>query len=149
MAKVYEQAVRIRWNHCDPAGIVYHPQYLVLVNNLMEDFFRECTPMSYGDMMRERCGFPIVGIRCDFCAPSRFGDECTMRLWVESIGTTSVRFAVTLYQGEECRLKCVETAVYVAAPRKNLEKAEIPAAVRAAFEAYLADADTPKLELRA
>ena len=30
--KVFEQPLRIRWNHCDPAGIVYHPQYFVMLN---------------------------------------------------------------------------------------------------------------------
>ena len=74
--KVFEQPLRIRWNHCDPAGIVYHPQYFVMLNNAMEDFFRECAGLSYEESLVEGYGFPIAGIRCDFCAPSRCGDEC-------------------------------------------------------------------------
>ena len=102
--KVFEQPLRIRWNHCDPAGIVYHPQYFVMLNNAMEDFFRECAGLSYEESLVEGYGFPIAGIRCDFCAPSRCGDDCVLRMWIESIGTTSVRFAMTIHAGDECRL---------------------------------------------
>ncbi|MDF6762844.1 acyl-CoA thioesterase, partial [Escherichia coli] len=35
----FERAARIRFAHCDPAGIVYFPQYLVLFNVLVEDWF--------------------------------------------------------------------------------------------------------------
>ena len=60
--KVFEQPLRIRWNHCDPAGIVYHPQYFVMLNNAMEDFFRECAGLSYEESLVEGYGFPIAGI---------------------------------------------------------------------------------------
>ncbi len=193
MALVFEQPVRIRWSHCDPAGIVYHPQYFVILNGLMEDFFRECTDLSYEESVRQRFGFPIVGIRSDFCVPSRHGEECIGKVWIESIGRTSVRFALTLEcegevrvqatetrsdfcvpsrHGEECigkvwiesigrtsvrfaltlecegevRVQATETAVCVEARGKKLEKTEIPAELRAAFEKYLS---TETLPLRA
>ncbi|MEA3125938.1 MAG: 4-hydroxybenzoyl-CoA thioesterase [Caballeronia sp.] len=30
----FEQPVRIRFSHCNPAGIVFFPQYLVMTNAL-------------------------------------------------------------------------------------------------------------------
>ncbi len=34
----FERPVRIRFSHCDPAGIVFFPQYLVMTNDvLVED----------------------------------------------------------------------------------------------------------------
>ncbi len=146
MALVFEQPVRIRWSHCDPAGIVYHPQYFVILNGLMEDFFRECTDLSYEESVRQRFGFPIVGIRSDFCVPSRHGEECIGKVWIESIGRTSVRFALTLECEGEVRVQATETAVCVEARGKKLEKTEIPAELRAAFEKYLS---TETLPLRA
>lgn len=147
---VYEKKMRIRWNHCDPAGIVYHPQYFVILNNVMEEFFRDCTGLSYEDSLVKKMGFPIVGIKCDFCTPSRCGDECVVKLWIESIGNTSVRFAMTIFAGDECRVACIETAVCAAAaPNGGIEKCEIPADIRARLEAYLKTDDMPKLELRA
>ena len=146
MALVFEQPVRIRWSHCDPAGIVYHPQYFVILNGLMEDFFRECTDLSYEESVKKRFGFPIVGIRSDFCVPSRHGDECVGKVWIESIGRTSVRFALTIECNGELRVQATETAVCVKADGKELEKLEIPENLRQAFEKYLS---TETLPLRA
>ena len=146
MALVYEQPVRIRWSHCDAAGIVYHPQYFVILNGLMEDFFRECTDLSYEESVKQRFGFPIVGIRSDFCVPSRHGEECVGKVWIESIGRTSVRFALTIECNGEVRVQATETAVCVRPQGEELEKVEIPANLRAAFEKYLS---TETLPLRA
>ena len=147
--KVFEQPLRIRWNHCDPAGIVYHPQYFVMLNNAMEDFFRECAGLSYEESLVEGYGFPIAGIRCDFCAPSRCGDDCVLRMWIESIGTTSVRFAMTIHAGDECRLACIETAVCAAREGDAGVKRPIPAEMRRRLEEYLKAPEVPELALRA
>lgn len=45
--KRYEQTIRIRFGHCDPAGIVYHPQYFVILNQLMEDFYRDVAGVGF------------------------------------------------------------------------------------------------------
>ena len=39
---------QIRFHHCDPAGIVFYPQYFVLMNELVEDWFdrRLCVPFA-------------------------------------------------------------------------------------------------------
>ena len=38
--KVFEKPIRVHFSNCDPAGIVFHPQYFVLINELMEDFLK-------------------------------------------------------------------------------------------------------------
>ena len=35
---VFEREALIRFSHCDPAGIVFFPQYLVMFNGLVEDW---------------------------------------------------------------------------------------------------------------
>ena len=39
--KVFEKPIRVHFSNCDPAGIVFHPQYFVLINELMEDFLED------------------------------------------------------------------------------------------------------------
>ena len=43
----FERRVRIRFSHCDPAGIVFFPQYLVMTNVLVEDWFNESLDIDY------------------------------------------------------------------------------------------------------
>ena len=37
----FERPLRIRFSHCDPAGIVFFPQYMVMFNGLLEDWFTD------------------------------------------------------------------------------------------------------------
>ncbi len=147
MPQTFEQTVRIRFSHCDPAGIVYHPQYLVILNHLMEDFFREVVGTSYEEMVYSGVGLPLVGIRCDFASPSRVGDICKCAIWVEHIGTSSARFAMTIEGQDGIRLRCAETVACVKRDGKGgIEKSPLPEAVKTRLRPFLA---ADPIELRA
>ena len=72
-----------------------------------------------------------------------------LRMWIESIGTTSVRFAMTIHAGDECRLACIETAVCAAREGDAVVKRPIPAEMRGRLEEYLKAPEVPELALRA
>ena len=56
---------RIRFSDCDPAGIVFYPQYFVMFNGLVEDWFNEGLGVGYRKVVIERrIGRPPVGIPC-------------------------------------------------------------------------------------
>lgn len=149
--KIFEQPLHIRFCHCDPAGIVFHPQYYVILNALMEDFYTEVLGVGFIETLKQYgVGFPVAGIRTDFAAPSRPGDRCVGRMWIERLGESSVRFAMTIHSGEELRLQCVETAVCVRPVKGGgMEKMPIPAVIREKFTPYVRGEDVPQLELRA
>jgi len=57
----FERVYPIRFSHCDPAGIVFFPQYLVLFNHLVEDWFTEGLGVDYAQMLgARRIGLPAV-----------------------------------------------------------------------------------------
>jgi 4-hydroxybenzoyl-CoA thioesterase len=88
---LFEKTQRIRFAHCDPAGIVYFPQYLVLLNGLVEDWFTDYLNISYAHLIGERrVGLPIVRLEGEFLAISRMGDETVLSLEVEKLGRTSM-----------------------------------------------------------
>ena len=106
----------IRFQHCDPAGIVFYPQYLVLFHELMEDWFNEGLEGDYAEfVLQRRMGLPIVKLECDFLAPNTMGNILAMRLEVRQIGTSSVTLAVSASTGgRECvraTLKVVHTSL--------------------------------------
>ena len=82
----------IRFHHCDPAGIVFYPQYFVLFHELVEDWFNRGLGIDYADFIsKERRGLPTAHIDCDFRAPSKIGETVQMRLAVKRIGTRVFR----------------------------------------------------------
>lgn len=97
---------RIRFHHCDPAGIVFFPQYFVLFNEVIEDWFTYGLETSFVDQItRERVSTPLVKISCEFLAPSRIGDAVRMALSVKSVGRTSATLTIEGRCGDEVRVR--------------------------------------------
>ncbi|XOT96196.1 acyl-CoA thioesterase [Alcaligenes pakistanensis] len=92
VSKLYEQEHRIRFSECDPAGIVFYPQYFVMFNDLMEAWIDSMTPEGFHNMITsKRVGMPSVHIEAEFKSISRMGDDVVMSLGVERIGNSSLK----------------------------------------------------------
>lgn len=103
----------IRFSHCDPAGIVFFPQYLVLFNQLVEDWFNEALQVPYADLIgRQRFGIPIVRLECDFRAISRMGEELDFSLVPLRIGKKSLSLNFAAHHGQELRVESKQTLVF-------------------------------------
>ena len=51
----------IRFQHCDPAGIVFYPHYFVLFHELVEDWFNEGIGESYAHFVKHHgMGLPMA-----------------------------------------------------------------------------------------
>lgn len=83
---------RIRFSECDPAGIVFYPQYFVMFNDLLEAWVDHLLPDGgfAGFILERRCGLPSVRIEADFKAISRMGDDVELSLDVAHIGRRSL-----------------------------------------------------------
>ncbi|MEP7012608.1 MAG: acyl-CoA thioesterase [Acidobacteriota bacterium] len=81
----------LRFADCDPAGIAFYPRLCGLINDLVEDWFRDGLdygfPRLHGELKR---GIPIVWLAIDFTAPGRMGEEIAWSLSVREIGKSSV-----------------------------------------------------------
>ncbi|MCZ7597008.1 MAG: acyl-CoA thioesterase [Gammaproteobacteria bacterium] len=68
----------VRFSHCDPAGIVFYPQYFIMFNGLVEDWFNQGLGVNYARYITEhKLGFPIVSLNCEFSATSTIGEIIT------------------------------------------------------------------------
>ena len=106
----------VRFQHCDPAGIVFYPQYLILFHELMEDWFNEGLGGDYADFVLQRkMGLPIVKLECEFLAPNSMGSVLDMRLQVTHLGNSSITLGVSANKdGREsvrATLKVVHTSL--------------------------------------
>lgn len=124
----------IRFSHCDPAGIVFFPQYLVLFNQLVEDWFTDGLGISYADLLGpRRIGLPIVRLECDFRAISRMGDTVTFGLAVERIGGRSLTLALQARGSDALRVSSRQVLVFTSLDTH--QAISMPADVRAALSA--------------
>ena len=96
MPKAFSVEVPIRFSNCDPAGIVYFPEFFDLINSLVEDWFTIGMDTSYADlMMRAHIGTPTIDIQCEFIKPCRYGERLKLELAVTQLGRTSFHLTET------------------------------------------------------
>ena len=100
-APLFRRERLIRFSDCDPAGIVFYPQYFVMFNGLVEDWITEELEIGYSALViGRRIGLPTVHLEADFTAVSRMGDDVALELAVEHLGTRSLTLS----------LRCVDAA---------------------------------------
>lgn len=98
LAGRFERVWRIRFGHCDPAGIVYYPQILTLFNHLVEDWVETGLGIPYAPLVTERrVGLPTVRLEVDFRAVSRMGEDVAFGLAVERLGGKSITLAIDVH----------------------------------------------------
>ncbi|HET7834298.1 MAG TPA: thioesterase family protein [Variovorax sp.] len=122
----------IRFSDCDPAGIVFYPQYFVMFNGLVEDWVNAMGVGYQRLIVEQRIGLPTVRVEADFRAVSRFGDSVTLALVVERLGTRSLTLALQCV-GADGELRMQMRQVLVTTSLETHRALEIPAALRDAI----------------
>jgi len=78
--RAFSRDMKIRFSHCDPAGIVYFPTIYHYCHVAFEDAWRVALGTPYSELVaRHRLGFPTVHVESDFVTPLRYGDVVTIR----------------------------------------------------------------------
>ena len=134
--------VPIRFAHCDPAGIIFFPQYLVLFNGLVEDWFNEGLGVSYAAMLAEqRTGLPIVHLECDFRAITRMGETVDLGLMVSRLGSRSIALDMECRGTADGVLRVSARKVLVFTSLDTHEAIAAPAHIRAAIERWMGESN--------
>ena len=104
----------IRFHHCDPAGIVFYPQYFILFNELVEDWFDRGLGVDFARLhVEQKRGVPMRRLECDFLSPSRIGERLTFTLAVKKIGNSSLTAEVEAGAGGIVRVRAILVLVYL------------------------------------
>ena len=127
---------RIRFSDCDPAGIVFYPQYFVMFNGLLEDWVDGPLGIGFAELVaRRRIGLPTVRLEADFRAVSRFGDDCVLSLQVERLGGRSLTLGLRCESGAG-ELRMAMRQVVVTTSLETHQPVDVPADLRAAIERF-------------
>lgn len=132
---VWRTPVLIRFGHCDPAGIVYTPEYFNIFNGVIEDWYGAALRLSYHGFIRDRrTGLGYVHVSADFARPSSLGDVIDAAVVVDAVGRTSLTLKV--YAFNNGALCVCATFVTVTTSLVTHRPVSIPDDLRAALERY-------------
>lgn len=110
---LYSRMIRVEFNHCDPAGIVFYPRYFEMTNSVVENFFRDVAGTPYEAMMARGEGVPTARVDVTFHAPSRLGDLLDWRMEVRRLGRSALDLGLEAHGPDTCRLSAALTLVQI------------------------------------
>jgi 4-hydroxybenzoyl-CoA thioesterase len=136
MATVRISRRTLAWGECDPAGIIFYPNYYRWMDEATWSMLGEIG-YTAGRMRAEHFTLPLVDTSCRFFASPAFGDVVELRSNVSKWGRSSFSLAHEFFladgrqlaSGSESRVWCR----YEAGPGTALKSMPIPADVRTAL----------------
>lgn len=141
----FEEKQTVRFQHCDPAGIVFYPRYYEMLNLTVERFFERQLGFSFNTLHRQfNVTVPTVRIETDFLEASYLEDVLQFQMTLDRIGRSSLGFQISCKCNEEERLRALITLVCIDYDAKKA--APWPTDIRTKLEAIIA-AGTPDTKL--
>ncbi|UUX48582.1 acyl-CoA thioesterase [Nisaea acidiphila] len=109
---VFQMQQEVRFQHCDPAAIVFYPRYFEMINLTVEEWFGSGLGWGFHRMHEvDDRGIPTARIKVEFHAPSRLGDVLDWSLAVKRMGSSSLDVEILASCAGEPRLTCRSTLV--------------------------------------
>lgn len=136
-SKLYTSEHRIRFSECDPAGIVFYPQYFVLFNDLLEQWIDTLIPEGFNGLIAQRkVGMPTVNLQADFRSISQMGDDVILSIGVKKIGSRSLQLRLQCV-GKDGVLRMEVQQVIVTTSLETHQAIEIPEFLRSPMQAFV------------
>lgn len=137
MSRTFTTERKIRFSHCDPAGIVYFVNYFDMFNGIVEDWFGDAIGFTFDEMhIQRRVGFPIVNTGCEFFKPCHLGDILVLELAVAKLGRSSIEFAIRGRVGAEEKFRARHKVALMSL--ETLKSQPIPDDLRSRMQAFVA-----------
>ena len=112
MKKIFSKEQKVKFSHCDFAGIVFYPRFMEMLNELVEDWFEEALGYSFLSMHPNN-GIPTVDLQVQFRTAARLGDVLTKKLWVTELTEKSLTYAFEFTCKDKTILKGTAVLVHV------------------------------------
>lgn len=125
--------VEIQFGDCDPAGIVYYPNYFRFFDNATAGLLSAAFAMHKRNWLKHYgiAGIPMVDTGARFIKPSRFGDVVDIRSEITELGRSSFSVKHTLLRDGEVAIEAHEKRVWVVRDEQGgIRSAPLPDDVR-------------------
>jgi acyl-CoA thioester hydrolase len=95
----FSHRLRVRYNECDPQGVVFNANYLTYFDLTMTELWRELG--GYQAMVDAGVDMVVAEARIRYLSALRFDDEFEVRATVVRTGRTSMSTEIELLRGDE------------------------------------------------
>lgn len=137
MNKVFAHEVLIHTADCDPAGIVFYPQFLVMTDAAKDGWFERGLGHSRLELLsKRRLHVEPEQVSCEFSLPVRMGEELKFELSVLEMNDVSVRIRIVGKRHTVEHLSITQTFAFVSLDTRRA--VPVPQDLRPRIAEYLA-----------
>jgi len=128
----HTMTLSIQFGDCDPAGIVYYPNYFRFFDNATASMLSAAFGMVKRDWLAHYAiaGIPMVDTGARFLKPSTFGDTVKIVSEIFELGRSSFSVRHRLLKDEELAIEAHEKRVWVVREGEHIRSAPLPDDVR-------------------
>ena len=121
MSKTHLHRVTVQWGDCDPAGIVFFPNFNRWMDESSLAFFRACGVPPWRELERTRgiVGTPLLEIHTRFQRPATYGDELEVHTCIEAWAAKTFRHRHVIKRGDTVLNEGTEVRAFVVRDPEN------------------------------
>jgi acyl-CoA thioester hydrolase len=126
--------LRVRYNECDPQGIVFNANYFTYFDIALTEFFRAAMG-GYTKLFDHDCDLVVREASARFNASAGFDDELELRVAPVHLGRSSMVTEIDVLRGDEALVR--GRMVHVFVEREGLAAREMPEGVRTSLSRWV------------
>ena len=136
MPKTVVFEVEVMFGDCDPAGIVFYPNFSKWMDASSLNFFRQCGVPPWRELIRTRgiVGTPLLEVRNRFFHPASYGDRLRVHTHVSEWRAKVFTHYHVIYRDDVVLCEGSETRAFVVHPPGEPDRIKaipVPADIRA------------------
>lgn len=136
MSPVHVYRVQVHFGDCDPAGIVFFPNFARWMDQSSLHFFMSCGLAPWHELVKTRgiVGTPVLEIHTQFFQPATYGETIEVHTCVESWAAKTFRHRHVIKRGETVLCEGTEVRAFVKrepGPPERLKAIPVPDDIRA------------------
>jgi 4-hydroxybenzoyl-CoA thioesterase len=139
MSKQVGYSVRVEFGDCDPAGIVWFPNFFRWIDAASRHFFVSCgvPPWHETEKTLGVFGTPLVDTHSQFVKTASYGDTLDVQTSVTEWRDKSFVQTYRIMRGEDLIMECKEVRIFAARRtdgKNGIRAVPIPESIKAACE---------------
>jgi len=112
--------VEVRFNDCDPLGIVWHGNYIKYLEDGREAFGKKYG-FDYLSFYNKGYAVPIVHVHCDYTKPLQYRDVALVETTFRKTDAAKIIFDYTIRRESNGEIVCKGNTVQVFVQNKTME----------------------------
>ena len=139
MSKTVTYTVHVEFGDCDPAGIVWFPNFFRWIDAASRNFFTQCGVPRWEETTRTLgvIGTPLVDTRSRFLKTASYGDTLAVHVTVKEWRDKSFVQAYRITREDDLIMECEEVRIFAATRndgKNSIRAVPVPPSIRLVCE---------------